>query len=520
MYGKDWRREDIFDGVKVTSAAFDGNFVKVNSKYVGMVYPATGGGSFIILRHDQAGKVKPDAPLFSGHSNPVQDIDFSPFNDNIIASSSEDCTVKVWSIPEGGPSQTVTQPLMTLSGHQKRVGILMFNPVASNVLASCGSDGTVITWDAERGQARSSLADHGGAVQSLSWNYDGSFFATTCQDKLLRIVDPRAGRTSASAPCHQGNKGSRVIFLGRKDRIATTGFAKGSDREMMVFDARNISTPLSTNNIDQQAGMLMPFYDSDLDILYVGGKGDGNIRYFESTDSDKYLYDLSVYKHPDPQRGLGYLPKSACNVQECEIARFYRATPKNQILVVSMIVPRKGDINNDIYPDTPSTEAALSASEYFAGRTSGPRMMNMSSRKTTTASNYSAAPVTSVNVTKPTPAPVAASPATAPASVAAAPVSRPVSAPVAATPVAAAAPATRAVSAAPVATAAPAASASEIQQLKNRIAELELENARLRSAQQQSVTTSSSSSSGGGCFGGGKKKVAPGTAAAAGGAAH
>lgn len=41
-------------------------------------------------------------PKVSGHKNPILDLAFNPFNENMIASASEDCTVKLWLIPDGG----------------------------------------------------------------------------------------------------------------------------------------------------------------------------------------------------------------------------------------------------------------------------------------------------------------------------------------------------------------------------------------------------------------------------------
>ena len=56
----------------------------------------------------------------SGHSRPVLDIKWNPFNDNIIASASEDCTVKLWYIPDGGLglASDLTEHLVELQGHR------------------------------------------------------------------------------------------------------------------------------------------------------------------------------------------------------------------------------------------------------------------------------------------------------------------------------------------------------------------------------------------------------------------
>jgi coronin-2 len=48
----------------------------------------------------------------------VNDIKWNPFNDNIIASASEDCTVKLWYIPDAGLQDDLTEHLVELQGHR------------------------------------------------------------------------------------------------------------------------------------------------------------------------------------------------------------------------------------------------------------------------------------------------------------------------------------------------------------------------------------------------------------------
>jgi hypothetical protein len=67
---------------------------------------------------------------------------------------------------------------------------------------------------------------------------------------------------------------------------------------------------------------------------------DGNIRYYEYVDEAPFLHFLSEYKSSEPQRGLAFLPKTALNIAECEIARAFKVHP---FLVepISFKVPRK-----------------------------------------------------------------------------------------------------------------------------------------------------------------------------------
>lgn len=48
-------------------------------------------------------------PKISGHKSPILDLAFNPFNENEIASASEDCTVKIWEIPDGGLTSSISE---------------------------------------------------------------------------------------------------------------------------------------------------------------------------------------------------------------------------------------------------------------------------------------------------------------------------------------------------------------------------------------------------------------------------
>lgn len=146
------------------------------------------------MTHLQVGRVDLNAPKVAGHKQDVLDIAWSPFNDNLIASSSEDTTVKIWQIPDGGLLDNITEPLLTLEGvHQRRVGLLAWNPVAENILLSASHDNVMAVWNLETGEAINVIECHPDLIYSISWNHTGSLVATTCKDKKLRIIDPRSG---------------------------------------------------------------------------------------------------------------------------------------------------------------------------------------------------------------------------------------------------------------------------------------------------------------------------------------
>ena len=88
----------------------------------------------------QTGRIDISTPKVSGHSGPVYDIKWCPYNDNLIASASDDCTIKLWHIPDGGLKANLCDPLVDLRGHQRRVTHIEWHPTAENVLFSAACD--------------------------------------------------------------------------------------------------------------------------------------------------------------------------------------------------------------------------------------------------------------------------------------------------------------------------------------------------------------------------------------------
>lgn len=74
----------------------------------------------------QSGRIDKDAPLVDAHRGPCLEVAWSPFNDHVIASCSEDTTCKVWMIPEQGLHRTLSEPIVELNGHQKRVNTIVW----------------------------------------------------------------------------------------------------------------------------------------------------------------------------------------------------------------------------------------------------------------------------------------------------------------------------------------------------------------------------------------------------------
>ncbi|KAK5687068.1 Coronin-like protein crn1 [Elasticomyces elasticus] len=383
VFGKSTRREATYDNLRISKNAWDTNLIKVNPKYLAVNWEASGGGAFAVIPLEEKGKLPEQLPLFRGHTAAVLDTDWNPFNDDIIASGSDDGKVFVWKVPDGFTLHTDAdepadvKPVGKLSGHSRKVGHVLFNPAAENVLASSSGDYTVKIWDLEDGHSKMTLK-HNDIVQSLSWSANGSMMVTTSRDKRLRFWDVRQEKPAHEVQGHMGAKSSRSVWMGEHDRIVTTGFSKMSERQLGLWDLRDPSKPVGGDFIpmSSSSAVSMPFWDEGTQMLYMAGKGDGNITYFEY-EHDKFE-PLSEYKSPDPQRGMAFMPKRGVNTHENELARAYKTVDDRLIEPIPFIVPRRSEtFQDDIYPATVGLKPAMSSSEWLDGKTGLPPKFSM-----------------------------------------------------------------------------------------------------------------------------------------------
>ncbi|KAF4025522.1 hypothetical protein G4228_017493 [Cervus hanglu yarkandensis] len=320
VFGKPASKENCYDSVPITHSVQDNHFCAVNPHFIAVVTECTGGGAFLVIPLHQTGKLDPHYPKVCGHRGNVLDVKWNPFNDFEIASCSEDATIKLWDIPKQLLTKNLTAFRKELVGHARKVGLVEWHPTAANILFSSGYDYKVMVWNLDSKETVimspvKTINCHQDVILSMSFNTNGSLLATACKDRKIRVLDPRAGTV----------------------------------------------------------------LQADTSMLYVVGKGDRNIHYYEISANKPHLNYLTEYHSYNPQKGIGVMPKRGLDVSSCEIFRFYKLiTTKSLIEPVSMIVPRRSEsYQEDIYPPTASAQPSLTAQEWLSGMNKEPVLMSL-----------------------------------------------------------------------------------------------------------------------------------------------
>lgn len=381
-------------GFRLSTVTGDQQYIKASSKYFAVALFG-GGGLVYVGRHDRPGRFVPGStPTLHGHAGAILDFEWNPFDDSMLATASEDCTIKIWNIPEewepinakgaNNPGADISESMVDLTGHGKKVNLLRFHPTAANVLASTSSDYTVKLWDIEAGHELATFDEMQDLCQDIVWDYKGDNYAAACKDKNVRFVDARTSKVKGMiTEAHDGVKGVKVVYMGESGKVLTTGHSRASGREVKIWDLKNLEKPIHVEKIDTAAGVLMPMYDVDTDVVFLAGKGDGNIRTCEFEDKAPYFHKLNDgFRSTTALKGVCMVPKRGLDIMKCETARLLKVTNEHGVQPLSFFVPRKSDaFQTDIFPDTASSEPAHTAEEWWGGSSKGPEMQSLNPAK-------------------------------------------------------------------------------------------------------------------------------------------
>lgn len=362
VFAKSIRRSEWYD-----TGPGHGIAVAANPKMIALAIDVPAGGVVQVAKLCTMGRGHMEMAKIKDHEGVVCNVKWNPFNDNVLATASHDASVRVWHVDD----MLRIRCLRVSRVHSRRVNFVEWHTLVDNAIFSASMDGRIVLWNIETDEVLYVIDDCHATCLSLSYNC--CEFAVTTRTRELIIFNARTGvKERETELVHDGTMPPRVLYNSneaRNERLVTTGTCRNTRRQIAIYDSVKLEKPLTVVDVDGGSGLLMPIIDNDLNLLYVAGKGDANIRFYELSNEAPFISYLNESSGHKAHTTVCALPKRGLSVSQCEIMRIFRVDATQLVIEpLSFIVPRRADcFQADLFPATRSPTPSLTFREWLAG---------------------------------------------------------------------------------------------------------------------------------------------------------
>ena len=196
--------------------------------------------------------------------NYITSINFNS-NGEIIASGTNDGTIKLWNVLSG-------KEIWTFQGHQGKIRSIIFSP-DGKIIASGGDDKSIKLWSVSSGSEIDTLHGHLGVIKNLDFSPDGKTLASGSDDKTIKLWNIADGREISTLHGHLDAVNS--IDFSSDNKILASG---STDELIRLWD---ITTKKEISILEGHFAPVEKVYFSSDSKQLFSGSYDGTIKIWD-----------------------------------------------------------------------------------------------------------------------------------------------------------------------------------------------------------------------------------------------
>ncbi|KAJ1995454.1 hypothetical protein GGI25_002431 [Coemansia spiralis] len=362
-----WHSELAID----TSVSLGADGLAVDSKH--LYVKSANGNSLQALNVDNPGKAGHQTECLFNASGKIVDWNTALYDDSgLVVFGDNQGAVSVWKD---------RSERLRLQAHTSSCVVAQFHPTVAGIVVTAASD-EVKLWNVNSSSAEAFWSvPSSSAIDSVSLKGDGQLLSAGTHDGTFAIFDPRLKAASigsaAGKACafHAPGRPVRVLWLGEKPFLLSTGMTRIRERSAALWDQRNLSQPVASLALQPSTKPLIPLFDEDTNLAYLVEKGDCAIRWVDADPSSGApLSELGSVILSSQISGCALLPKRQLKIMGGEIARIYVASDNcgagagGVVIPISHVAPRRTylDFHRDLFPDTRAPLPAQTYDQWMA----------------------------------------------------------------------------------------------------------------------------------------------------------
>ena len=362
--------KDIFTSCQLNNIGTEGRIMSVNEKFIAFSWIEK--GEILVVDSSQQLELNNSFPRIKGSQIPILDLEFSPFNNNILCSSHSNGSVFLWKIPENGLNENIVKESLVYKEHKKNVNFVNFNPCVQDAICTAESFGKIHIWNAEKGKKYIEYSSK-GIPTSVQWNPEGKLIGASTKVQSMNISDPRTKAIIFDEKISE----SYIIpkFSWIDDHSFVSLNAKSNKKLFLkLWDIRKLKGNEEEASIQiketiiKDMGIYTPFVDRESKLIFLTSQNDPSIDIYDYSEGK--LIKINCCECEQKASNSILFNRKNLNKNESEIDRLVRyCDSNNTISYVSFYLQRKtNDTDYILYPPKEYNKNKLAFDQWINGK--------------------------------------------------------------------------------------------------------------------------------------------------------